>query len=438
MFLLRGFKRSIQSPPHPLVKQKLKTPESGGNPAWELAWRAIIDFEAAPAKVEGLPSGWNREAPATRRRAQRFYYGYLRWREALRPELAGWLRRWPKPALGAALQLGAFELLDSAPERRPAIVHATVGEVKRRLSAPESKLANAVLRRFAEKLEEGWQPTAESAHPAWLVERWRAQWGDETTAALTRWNQSEPTIYARWENTDAPPASWRASPFPGYWEVDGPEAWEAAWPLLEAHKAYIQDPFARHPVELLDPKEGETLLDACAAPGGKTRALARAARLAHLVAIDLPGPRLERLTTNLSGMKARILGHDLTTLRASDLRAAGLPVDFDGILLDVPCSNTGVIARRPDVRHHLLPAQLETLPRLQHQLLENVARLVRPGGRLVYSTCSLEREENEAVVEAFLATHADFRLSATRLSRPWMDRHDGGGAFLLTRSGGEK
>jgi 16S rRNA (cytosine967-C5)-methyltransferase len=438
MFLLRGFKRSIQSPALPLVKQNLKTPGTEGNPAWELAWRAIIAFEANPAKVDGLPTSWSDYAPESRRRAQRFYYGYLRWREALRPKLELWLRKWPRPSLGAALLLGAVEILQSAPDRRPAVVHAVVAIVKKRLSLGEAKLVNAVLRKLVLAFQDGWNPSAESAHPAWLAARWETPWGAETASALMAWNQTEPQVFAVWEGPGDPPSQWRESEFPGYWTIEGADAWTATRPLLALRQAYVQDPFARHPVELLAPQEGEWILDACAAPGGKTRGILRLAPTARVVAADLPGARLERLQENLQGTSAVVLGKDLLALSEADLVSVGAPTTFDGILLDVPCSNTGVIARRPDVRHLLSPAQLESLPPLQLALLGTVAARVRPGGRLVYSTCSLEPEENEVVVQQFLAENPEFALTAQRMSRPWVDHHDGGGAFLLTRLRGEK
>lgn len=405
--------------------------------AWELAWRAMSEFLRAPQKVDGLPTEWDRFDLVERRRAQRLFYGALRWNLALEAFWRPHVRQWPRPRLAALLVVAGFELI-TAGERRPAVVHAAVDLAKARLSAGEGKLINALLRRLATSLAEGWAPDPADAHPKWLWKRWKAAFGPEATAALGAWNQSEEPVYIRWDAPESAPTEWVQSDWDRYFILGGPEAWVAARSALKSGAAYIQDPFARHPIELLAPTAGEAILDACAAPGGKTRALARAARLGLLVALDLPGARSERLTENLRGTRVRQVAADLTEPVGPVLAAVDLPTQYDGVLLDVPCSNTGVLARRPDVRFHLNPAQLAELPVLQETLLRQAAACVRPGGRLVYSTCSLEREENEDVVDGFLAAFPEWQLTEKRLSRPWVEGHDGGGAFLLTRAVAQK
>jgi 16S rRNA (cytosine967-C5)-methyltransferase len=160
----------------------------------------------------------------------------------------------------------------------------------------------------------------------------------------------------------------------------------------------------------------------------------------RLVAVDLPTARLDRLKENLSratGLEVALVQADLLENIAVVLREHRLPDAFDGVLLDVPCSNTGVMRHRVDVKWRLQPGDFKKHPQQQLSFLHSAARLVAPGGRLVYSTCSIDREENERVVEAFLASKAGgpFTLVKTVRSFPWQTGHDGAGAFLLQRTG---
>jgi 16S rRNA (cytosine967-C5)-methyltransferase len=159
-----------------------------------------------------------------------------------------------------------------------------------------------------------------------------------------------------------------------------------------------------------------------------------------LLALDLPGERMERLDQNLARLQSAdltctSLAHDLLTLQFADLDTHGLPVSFDAVLLDAPCSNTGVIQRRTDVKWRLQAKDLQVCAELQAQLLAAASRFVKPGGRLVYSTCSIEASENSELVEAFLQSPAgkNFQLKDQALSFPWETGHDGAGAFLLLR-----
>jgi 16S rRNA (cytosine967-C5)-methyltransferase len=161
----------------------------------------------------------------------------------------------------------------------------------------------------------------------------------------------------------------------------------------------------------------------------------------RIVAVDLPGTRIERLRENLaslagSGIDCSLHEADVLTLTEADLCTAGLPATYDAVMLDAPCSNTGVIQRRTDVKWRLSPKDIATCAALQLDLLQAAAAFVRPGGRLVYSTCSIEQAENREVVNAFLqtGTGAGFELSKAQTSYPWESGHDGAGAFLLRRS----
>ncbi|HSH09430.1 MAG TPA: RsmB/NOP family class I SAM-dependent RNA methyltransferase, partial [Oceanipulchritudo sp.] len=345
--------------------------------------------------------------------------------------LAPRLRKLPRPQALQILRLAVAECLQREPETHPRIVHHAV-EVARQLglSRPETGFLNAVLRGILRD-GAGWGTVSlEATHPEWLVKRWSNQFGPEGVQGLLAWNQAVPDISLR---APACPEYAEATVWPGYFRIKSGRFKEAL-PDLRAGRAYVQDPFTRIPVELLAPQPGERVLDLCAAPGGKTRLLAEVMQgKGILVAVDRPGARLKRLVENAQRMPTelvRVLGCALEELdkdRLSPFIPDGLA---DAALIDVPCSNTGVIQKRPDVKIRLGEGDIARLALVQGSLLAAAARWVRPGGRLVYSTCSLEAEENDQVVAAFLAKHDDWQLETRLISLPWECGHDGGGAFL--------
>jgi len=197
----------------------------------------------------------------------------------------------------------------------------------------------------------------------------------------------------------------------------------------EGHFMVI-DPAAIQAVELLDPQPGDHVLDACAAPGGKTALIAERLRLkGQLVAMDLRADRLPRLRENLERLGCaafvKVVQGDARRLRPESFGR------FDRILLDVPCSNTGVIRRKPDVRWRFSKAGLTRLGVTQQALLERAAGLVKRGGCIVYSTCSLEPEENETLISAWLKSHPEFCLQNSCQSFSPTSGQDGAYAVLL-------
>ena len=324
------------------------------------------------------------------------------------------------------------------------IVHHAVGQAKRLLSVPEAGLVNAVLRKLAAELAGGPPPRLSPAatvaeyfsHPRWLVERWFARFGADATRRLLEWNQRPAVVHLRWRSGEGDPApDWlRPTSWPGFFEVP-PGRWGEVEPLLDAGRAYVQDPSTRLAVELLDAAPGETVLDVCASPGGKSVHLADRMGRGRLFALDLPGARIDRLRENLarvSGVETRIVPADLLRGVGERLKAAGAPATFPAVMLDVPCSNTGVMRHRIDVKWRLRSEDFSRHARQQRRMLAEAARLVAPGGRLVYSTCSIDADENEGVVAAFLEKEgARFGLDSRILALPWECGHDGAAAFLL-------
>ena len=315
--------------------------------------------------------------------------------------------------------------------------HAAVNETVEAGKASVRGLVNAVLRRsitsrkrLLDEIPDLPLPVAHS-HPDWLFNRWKAAFGKREAIALMEWNNQPASTFFR-INPLAP----AVSDLPGiplenaagFYQLDGllPGA------LLASGSIYIQDPATRHAVELLDPQPGEHVLDACAAPGGKAFLIAAALGSAdHLVCTDSNEKRLPRLVENLERLhagKATIAVHDWTKPAPAEWLGS-----FDAILLDVPCSNTGVIRRRVDVRWRLQAPDIEKIALTQRKILENALPCLKPGGRLVYSTCSIEHEENLGQVEALLADHPELRLVSTREALPFRDQTDGAFAARIER-----
>lgn len=373
-----------------------------------------------------------------RQTCQRLFFGAVRHRRLLEAAIGQWVKRPPRSRLKAILMVSAFDLLSSDPERAPAVVSYAVDQAKSMVSAHEVKLVNAVLRKLPSTLralQESAPLDIRYSHPKWLVDRWLHSWGEEATGKLLEWNQAIPDVFVRWRGRgEVPLELLEPTDWQGVYRLRNETVWEELLPYLAEGKVYIQDPGTRLAPGLLAVKPGETVLDLCAAPGGKTMLLVDALgddASGLLVAVDKPGKRLEQLDENLrkldtgTGPEVRLLGEDILTLAAESVG------QFDAVLLDAPCSNTGVIRRRPDAKWRLQPESIMASAELQLKLLRNAARLVKKGGRLVYSTCSVEPEENEGVVRRFLEENPEFTLVEGRVYFPWECGHDGAGAFLL-------
>ncbi|MFN3674252.1 MAG: RsmB/NOP family class I SAM-dependent RNA methyltransferase, partial [Bosea sp. (in: a-proteobacteria)] len=285
--------------------------------------------------------------------------------------------------------------------------HAAVDLAVRQLhedprAARYVSLGNALLRRLARErdavLAEAADPFLDT--PDWLADSWRDAYGEKTAAAIALSHREEPPL----DITVKQDAQLWAERLGGLLLPTGsirlrerdsitalPGFAEGAW--------WVQDAAAALPVKLLAPQPGERVADLCAAPGGKTAQIA--ATGAAVTAVDRSAPRLRRLRANLDrlGLAAEIVAADVARWQAEP---------FDAVLLDAPCSATGTIRRHPDVAWTKLPEDREKLVALQARLLDAAANLTRPGGRLVYCTCSLEREEGEAQIAAFLQRRPDF------------------------------
>ncbi len=315
--------------------------------------------------------------------------------------------------------------------------HAAVNETVEAGKASVRSLINAVLRRATVSrkrlLEDAGdlpKPVAWS-HPDWLYKRWRQAFGTHDAIALMEWDNQPAETYFRLNPLSATPEEIPGTAVegaPGFYKLTGP----LPSALLAAGCVYIQDPATRHAVDLLDPQPGESVLDACAAPGGKAFLIAAAQGSGKsLICTDANEKRLPRLRDNLARLHAEPAAlevHDWT--QPAPEKWLG---HFDAILLDVPCSNTGVIRRRVDVRWRLQAPAIAAIAITQRQILENAAACLKPGGRIVYSTCSIEVAENDELVQAFLTDHPDFELEESRTALPFRDGTDGAYAARLRR-----
>ncbi len=268
--------------------------------------------------------------------------------------------------------------------------------------------------------------------PKWIVDSWLKQFGRSETIALLQWNLRQSNVYGH-VNPLNPPASIHESWLPvkdlPHWYRFSSGMPRAA---LSEGQLYITDPSTRHCIDLLAPQKGERILDACAAPGGKSIAMIYATGGdLDLLATDLREHRLEPLRENIlkSGVEqVRVAAHDWTQEPPAEWRDS-----FDAVLIDLPCSNTGVFQRRVDARWRLTPDELSRIVELQLSIATQAAKVVRPGGRLVYSTCSIEAVENQDNVARFLEAHPDFELEASHLALPHREQADGAYAARLRR-----
>jgi 16S rRNA (cytosine967-C5)-methyltransferase len=384
-------------------------------------------------------------APEDRGLCQELVYGIVRWQKTL-----DWLiarktgGREQHPQIHILLELGLYQLfwLERVPDH--AAVHETVELAKRSGFAAKAGFLNAVLRGYTRERDETkaalaklkeTQPAIGYSQPDWLVERWQQRWGKEKTIALLEWNNTPPPTFARVNTLKADVRKLRQ-----VWDSErvtyrvieqnwfGPdEMFE-----LESHPSltsmrtfqegmfYVQDPSTLLAVASLNPQPGEHVLDVCAAPGGKTTYIAQRMRNeGEVVAEDIEVERLGRVVENCH------------RLGVTCVNTTSPKTQFDRILIDAPCSNTGVLRRRVELRWRIKPEEITRLRDTQLTISRDAAKRLKPGGTLVYSTCSLEPEENQEVVKTFLAEHPKFTLASERQLLPFEQKVDGAYVAIL-------
>ncbi len=341
----------------------------------------------------------------------------------------------------SALLVTSFEIW-ADPGKSAQIVDHAVRQIAKRFSQREKAMANAVLRKVVAVLEAERSVSPGDvdllarrfSHPRWRVERWVDAFGLNNAQCMAEWNQREPEVFFFPTSPNCPEDLGEATDWVPYRKWSGGD-WSALSRELDAGTVYIQNPAARLATESIAKgfKTGR-VLDLCAAPGGKSLRLDRnlGAGLDEIVAVDLPGPRFEQFEANLSRYGAnriRSLASDLFDLETDTLG------EFEAVLLDAPCSNSGVIQKKPDVKWRFHESDFESVVGLQERMLEKAASFVALDGVLVYSTCSIDPEENAGVVDRFLASElgSQFERTDSHTSLPWETGHDGAGVCRLRR-----
>jgi 16S rRNA (cytosine967-C5)-methyltransferase len=377
----------------------------------------------------------NRFSTLDRALFMEIFYGVIRHRRTLDFLVAKLRDEPPDQRTRQAVRMGLYQLLRTRIPR-----HAAVNETVNTAGRSRS-VVNAMLRRYLReekqllKLLDEAPMGVRHSHPEVLVTRWTGQFGEDDTARLCEWNNSPADIIIRanelkvsigelaraggGEPVEAHPLMLRMQKLPIPWIVSG--------------LCYVQDPSTLMACELLDPQPGERVLDACAAPGGKTSYLAQLMKNeGAIVACDVSAERLARMRQNLE----RLGVTNVEARRADWLHAPPSVRDiglFDRILLDAPCSNTGVIRRRVDVRWRLTGEDFNRMPAIQIGLVKNLAAMLKPGGSLVYSTCSMEPEENDQMVRRIGAEVPGLTFVKSRQTLPFRDKVDGAFAALFTK-----
>lgn len=332
-----------------------------------------------------------------------------------------------KSSLKNILRLGVYDMIfmDSTPDY--AAINESVEIAKYSLGSRTGDLTNAILRNLQRDIDNLPKPDFEDrtklvattfSHPEWLVERWTSRFGEREAFKLMQANNKRPVYYIRANNLrtktenfklrmtkhgiDFKESDW----LPGYFQVDSVASFiSKGW--LDKGFCQIQDIAAGFAPYLLDPKEGESIYDLCAAPGTKSIVMSDLMNgEGDILAVDVSSERLDKLAESALSYHAeniRVRRADVTELELDEA---------DGVLLDAPCTGTGVLSKRADLRWKRDQESLDNAVERQARLLDSAAKMVKEGGRLVYSTCSIEEEENMEQVMSFLDRHENFEMQS--------------------------
>ena len=384
------------------------------SPAREAAFAILLRVERESAyAVELLHSPLlERLSAADRNLAHSIVMGVLRWQSLLDAAfllLVAVPVKKLDPEVLIALRMGIYQLafLDRIPGH--AIVNDAVELVKKHKKRSAAGLVNALMRKLASGREHlitrGKGLAHDYAHPRWLVEKWVVQFGQEKTRAICRYDQQIPSTTLRLSE-EAQENNLRAEGIQlargalmkNSRVVTAGDVTESK--SFRSGRVAIQDEGSQLVAALVG--EGKRILDCCAAPGGKTAALATALPDAQIYATEIH-PHRARLLRQMTP-------HANVQVFTADARQLPFGADFDRVLADVPCSGTGTLARNPEIKWRLKPEDIPDLQQRQIAILTSALKHVAPGGRLVYSTCSLENEEDEEVVKAALREHPEFEV----------------------------
>ena len=330
-----------------------------------------------------------------------------------------------KPLLKNILRLGLYELLfmDGTPDY--ASINEAVDIAKYRLGSKSGDLVNAILRNIQRDIDNLPKPAFEDrtkliattfSHPEWMVKRWVQRFGEREAFQLMQANNQRPSYYVRVNNLRTKTENFilrmdklnieyeESEWLPGYFKVDSIAPFIAK-DLLKKGVCIVQDIAAGFAPTILEPLPDENIFDLCAAPGTKSIVMSDMMEgKGSITAVDINPNRLELLAQS-----AMDYGAENIKIRQDDVRELNLKL-ADGVLIDAPCTGTGVLSKRADLRWKRTEEELENSVKLQEELLDEAANHVKRGGRLVYSTCSIEPEENWEQIQKFLAKYDNFEL----------------------------
>lgn len=404
----------------------------------QLALEILCRIEKGAYADHLLDAHRNQVTPQDRDLFQHLVLGTLTYRQKLDHILNAYL---PKPIhkqkvpLRNLLRLSVYQLqfLDRVPAY--AIVDEAVTLARKTQGASIAKLVNAILRGVAENRKNITYPNAQThpidhlsiteSHPHWMIQRWIKRYGFENTQKLCQINNTTPTLTIR-----ANPLKTTSSNLQSGLAQEGISSEAVAQhphmlAILHPKNLFqttafqkglftVQGIGAASVIPLLDPQPHETILDVCSAPGGKTTAMAEHMQnTGHIIAVDLYPARLKTVRQNAQRLH-------ITNIHTLAANATHLPFQnaFDRVLLDAPCSALGILSHHPDMRWLRQPKDIAFLSQQQNALLHHAAQHVKPNGTLVYSTCTIEPEENEHVIENFLKTHPQFHLEPAHNHHP--------------------
>jgi 16S rRNA (cytosine967-C5)-methyltransferase len=421
-----------------------------------------------------------------RQRATDLVFGTLRNRQAIDTVIAKFSGR-PVKRIQAGLlniiRVGTYELIYCPSTEQYAIVNEAVASAKATWGAKQAGFVNAVLRQITRHISNRQVPLAEAdvkstllqnpavgcqfdtaflpdyqtspaeylslvfSLPEWLVAGWLAEFGEESTRQICFASNRRPGIYLRpnplkttmkdlAEKLQDAAVDIEVNAEDSMIRIISPQA-VSKLPGFAEGKFSVQDVSASKPVRMLKPQPDWKILDLCAAPGTKTTQLAEATGdSAKIIATDIDARRLEMVKENVArlGINSVDIISYVGAVREPPLRREG-EAQFDCVLLDVPCSNTGVLAKRIEVRYRIEQKAIRELAALQKKLLKTAAEMLKPGGKICYSTCSIQKTENSELIEAFLKENQNFTLETEQLTLPSAEGfdHDGGYVAILAK-----
>jgi 16S rRNA (cytosine967-C5)-methyltransferase len=420
------------------------------SPARLAAFNVLQQVEAGAFSSVLLAAEEPKLSPADRSLCHELVLGVLRWQLFLDRIFEHCSKRRIESldsAVRIALRLGLYQLRFLTRIPASAAVNESVSLVRAARLSSATTFVNAVLRRAIREAE--YDPAAgvsdplerialQTSHPVWLIEGWAKSFGIAEAETFARANNVVPPtafrVVGMRANQEEVLSRLNAAGATVEPSQVADEAWRVsgATPVLRelsaAGQIYLQDEASQLVAQMVGVKSGERVLDLCAAPGGKTTLMAdRAGDDTMIIAADRSAVRMETLiaTSKL---------HELKAIKPVLLDAAEQlpfqPGAFDKVLVDAPCSGTGTLRRNPEIRWRLSPADIYAFAEKQKQILSQAANAVKPGGRLVYSTCSVERDENEEVIQEFLAR--DDRFHSLKTLRTWPHRDVCDGFFIAT------